>query len=138
MIKKYINIGVAVNTDQGLVVPVIKGVNFLKIGEIAECILNISIKARDKKLMKNDITGSTFTISSLGAIGGTGFSPIINPPEVGIIGISRAKTKLSLENESLTEQTILPFSLSYDHRVINGVDAGNFMNFIKSTIEKGL
>jgi len=138
MVKKYINIGVAVNTDQGLVVPVIKDVNNLKIGQIAENILEISIKARDKKLMKDDITGSTFTISSLGGIGGTGFSPIINPPEVGIIGISRSRKIAKIENESLIDTTILPFSLSYDHRVINGVDAGNFMTFIKATIEKGL
>jgi len=138
MVKKYINIGVAVNTDQGLVVPVIKDVNNLKIGKIAEAILEISIKARDKKLMKDDITGSTFTISSLGGIGGTGFSPIINPPEVGIIGVSRARKIAKIENESIVDTTVLPFSLSYDHRVINGVDAGNFMAFIKSTIEKGL
>ena len=138
MIKKYINIGVAVNTDQGLVVPVIKDVNNLKIGQISEKILEISIKARDKKLMKEDITGSTFTISSLGGIGGTGFSPIINPPEVGIIGVSRAKKVAKIENGSLVDTTIMPFSLSYDHRVINGVDAGNFMSFIKATIEKGL
>ena len=138
MVKKYINIGVAVNTDQGLVVPVIKDVNNMKIGKIAEAILEISIKARDKKLMKDDITGSTFTISSLGGIGGIGFSPIINPPEVGIIGVSRARNVAKIENESLVDTTILPFSLSYDHRVINGVDAGYFMTFIKATIEKGL
>ena len=138
MVKKYINIGVAVNTDQGLVVPVIKDVNNLKIGQIAENILEISMKARDKKLMKDDITGSTFTISSLGGIGGTGFSPIINPPEVGIIGVSRVRKGSKIENGNFIETAILPFSLSYDHRVINGVDAGNFMIFIKSTIEKGL
>jgi len=138
MLKKYINIGVAVNTDQGLVVPVIKDVNNLKIGQIAEKVIEISIKARDKRLMKDDINGSTFTISSLGGIGGTGFSPIINPPEVGIIGISRAKKVIKIENGDIVEKTILPFSLSYDHRVINGVDSGNFMNFIKATIEKGL
>ena len=138
MVKKYINIGVAVNTEQGLVVPVIKDVNNLKIGQIAKKILEISIKARDKKLIKEDITGSTFTISSLGGIGGTGFSPIINPPEVGIIGVSRARKVTKIENEGLVDKTILPFSLSYDHRVINGVDAGNFMTFIKATIEKGL
>ena len=138
MVKKYINIGVAVNTEQGLVVPVIRDVNNLKIGQIAKKILEISVKARDKKLMKEDITGSTFTISSLGGIGGTGFSPIINPPEVGIIGVSRAKKVAKIENGGLVDKTILPFSLSYDHRVINGVDAGNFMTFIKATIEKGL
>ncbi len=138
MIKKYINIGVAVNTEQGLVVPSIKDANNLKIGQIAECIISISKKARDKKLMKNDISGSTFTVSSLGNIGGMGFTPIINPPEVGIIGISRSKIIEQFINGTLTKKTYLPFSLSYDHRVINGVDAGNFMNFIKLTIEKGL
>ena len=138
MIKKYINIGVAVNTDQGLVVPVIKDVNNLKIGQIAENILKISTKARDKKLMKDDVTGSTFTISSLGGIGGTGFSPIINPPEVGIIGVSRASSQVKILNGNYIDTTVMPFSLSYDHRVINGVDAGNFMSFIKTTIEKGL
>tara|TARA_A100001388_G_scaffold159362_1_gene118845 strand:- start:1340 stop:2539 length:1200 start_codon:yes stop_codon:yes gene_type:complete len=138
MVKKYVNIGVAVNTDQGLVVPVIKDVDNLKIGKIAENILEISIKAREKKLMKHDITGSTFTISSLGGIGGSGFSPIINPPEVGIIGVARTRKVAKVENEVLVDKTILPFSLSYDHRVINGVDAGNFMTFIKATIEKGL
>tara|TARA_Y100000992_G_scaffold236326_1_gene167155 strand:- start:5747 stop:6934 length:1188 start_codon:yes stop_codon:yes gene_type:complete len=138
MVKKYINIGIAVNTDQGLVVPVIKDVNNLTIGQIAKNILEMSIKARDKKLMKDDITGSTFTISSLGGIGGTGFSPIINPPEVGIIGVSRSSNVVKIQNEIVVNATILPFSLSYDHRVINGVDAGNFMTFIKATIEKGL
>ena len=139
MVKKYINIGVAVNTDQGLVVPVIKDVNNLNLAQIAENILEISIKARDKKLMKDDIAGSTFTISSLGGIGGTGFTPIINPPEVGIIGVSRARNSVKIESEKFVNTTILPFSLSYDHRVINGeVDAGNFMTFIKSTIEKGV
>ncbi len=138
MIKKYVNIGVAVNTDQGLVVPVIKDVDNMSIEEIAKNILTISSKAKEKKLMKSDITGSTFTISSLGNIGGTGFSPIINPPEVGILGISRAKNKLSLEGKNIVERNTLPFSLSYDHRVINGVDAGNFMSFIKETLEKGL
>ena len=88
--------------------------------------------------MKNDITGSTFTISSLGSIGGTGFSPIINPPEVGILGVSRAKTQLAMKDGKLIEITLMPFALSYDHRVINGVEAGNFMAYMKSIIESGL
>ena len=109
MIKKYINIGVAVNTGQGLVVPVIKNVDVVPIEEIAKNILTISSKAKEKKLMKNDITGSTFTISSLGNIGGTGFSPINNPPEVGILGISRAKNKLSLEGKNIVEKISFHF-----------------------------
>ena len=88
--------------------------------------------------MKDDVTGSTFTISSLGGIGGTRFSPIINPTEVGIIGVSRASSQVKILNGNYIDTTVMPFSLSYDHRVINGVDAGNFMSFIKNTIEKGL
>ena len=88
--------------------------------------------------MKDDVIGSTFTISSLGGIGGTGFSPIINPPEVGIIGVSRASSRVKIVNGNYIDTTFMPLSLSYDHRVINGVDAGNFMSFIKTTIEKGL
>ena len=84
------------------------------------------------------MNGGTFTISSLGGIGGTGFTPIINPPEVGIMGLSKTKTQLSLVEEKIVEKTLLPFSVSYDHRVINGVDAGNFVNFIKETLEKGI
>ena len=87
--------------------------------------------------MKDDVSGSTFTVSSLGNIGGIGFSPIINPPEVGIIGVSRAKSIVSLVNNNKAEELVLPFSLSYDHRVINGVDAGEFMKEIKEIIEKG-
>ena len=138
MLKKYVNIGIAVNTDQGLVVPVIKDVEALNINQIAEQIIILSEKARNKKLMKEDISGATFTVSSLGSIGGTGFIPIINPPEVGIIGVSRAKKSLHIDNESYVEKIFLPYSFSYDHRVINGVDAGNFTSFINTTIEKGL
>ena len=138
MIRKYINIGIAVNTENGLVVPVIKDIDQMKIGQIAEEIIMLSTKAREKKLIESDIEGATFTISSLGNIGGVGFSPIINPPEVGIIGISRSKKIISFENEKAVQKIILPFSLSYDHRVINGVDAGNFMNNIKTIIERGL
>ena len=86
MLKKYVNIGIAVNTDQGLVVPVIKNVEELNLGQISEKITEFANKARKKTLMEKDLKGATFTISSLGAIGGIGFTPIINPPEVGILG----------------------------------------------------
>lgn len=138
MIKKYINIGIAVNTEQGLVVPVIKNSDHLNIREIASEIFSLSKKAKDKKLLKNDVEGATFTISSLGLLGGVGFTPIINPPEVAILGISRTKTLLVKDKEKIIEKLILPFSLSYDHRVINGVDAGKFSNYLKSVLEKGL
>jgi len=136
MVKKYINIGVAVNTDQGLVVPVIKDVNNMKIGKIAEAILEISIKARDKKLMKDDITGSTFTISSLGGIGGSFFTPIINYPEVAILGVSKSNKKQVLFGDQFKIRTILPISLSYDHRIIDGAEAARFCNVIRDNLGK--
>ena len=92
MIKKYVNIGIAVNTDQGLIVPVIKNVEELNLGQISEKITEFADKARKKIIMEKDLKGATFTISSLGKIGGTGFTPIINPPEVGILAVSRLIT----------------------------------------------
>lgn len=138
MLKKYINIGIAVNTEQGLLVPNIKDVSGMSVEEIAKNIGSLADKARNKKLLEKDITGATFSISSLGGMGGTGFTPIINPPEVGIIGISRVKNSLARHDGKIIDQKVLPFSLSYDHRVINGADAGNFCNFIKASLEKGL
>lgn len=135
MLKKYVNIGIAVNTDQGLIVPVIRNVEELNLGQISEKINELADKARRKILMEKDLKGATFTISSLGAIGGTGFTPIINPPEVGILGVSRSKKVLQLLNNETTERLITPLALSYDHRVVNGVDAGEFMQEIKYLME---
>lgn len=135
LIKDYINIGIAVDTHDGLVVPVIKDVTQKNIQEISDEILELAKRAKDKKLLTKNLEGSTFTISSLGKIGGTGFTPIINPPEVAILAISRTKKVLQLVKSKPEEIEILPFSLSYDHRVINGADAGKFMNDIKENIE---
>ena len=131
MIKEYINIGIAVATDDGLVVPVIKDADKLNIGQLAEKIEILSSKARTKRLMKDDIEGATFTVSSLGYLGGTGFTPIINQPEVAIIGVSKSRT--FQKNDEIIQ--ILPFSLSYDHRVINGMDAGKFMVSLRNILE---
>ena len=138
MLRNYINLGIAVNTDDGLIVPVIKDVNALNIGQIASKITELTVKARTKKLLTKDMSGATFTISSLGSIGGTGFTPIINPPEVGIMGVSKTKSQASFNGGEIVEKFMLPFSVSYDHRVINGVDAGNFVSFVRKTLEKGL
>ncbi len=138
MLRNYINLGIAVNTDDGLIVPIIKDVNKLNIGQIASKIKELSDKAKTKKLLTKDMSGATFTISSLGSIGGTGFTPIINPPEVGIMGVSKTKSQASFNGGEIVEKFMLPFSVSYDHRVINGVDAGNFVSFIRKTLEKGL
>ena len=135
MLKKYVNIGIAVNTDHGLVVPVIKNVEELNLGQISEKITEFANKARKKTLMEKDLKGATFTISSLGAIGGTGFTPIINSPEVAILGVSRSNKVLALDNNEIVEKTMTPLALSYDHRVINGVDAGEFMQEVKKLME---
>ena len=135
MLKKYVNIGIAVNTDQGLIVPVIKNVQELNLGQISEKISEFADKARKKIIMEKDLKGATFTISSLGKIGGIGFTPIINPPEVGILAVSRSKSILVMENNEILKKTFMPLALSYDHRVINGVDAGDFMQELKNLME---
>ena len=135
-LRKYINIGIAVDTEDGLVVPVIKDADNLDENTIADQIKSLSIKAKAKKLLKKDMEGATFTISSLGGIGGVGFTPIINPPEVAIIGVSRSKNSITKVNDSFEERSVLPISISYDHRVINGADAGRFMTFLKQHIEE--
>ena len=136
LLKDYINIGLAVNTRDGLVVPVIKEVNKLTIKDIDQAIKKLSMHAREKQLKKTDIEGATFTISSLGKIGGQGFTPIINHPEVAILGISNNKKTLTMHKEKIIEELVLPISLSYDHRVINGVDAGEFMYDLKIELEE--
>ena len=134
--RKYINIGVAVDTDAGLIVPVIKDADKLSITDIASNIIDLSTKAKSKKLLQKDLAGATFTISSLGPMGGTGFTPIINPPEVGIIGVSRSKEEIYLDEGNVLAKKVLPLTLSYDHRVINGADAGKFMLFLKNHLEQ--
>ena len=124
--KQYFHIGVAVNTSQGLVVPVVKDANLKRMFELAQELAELAQKARDKKLRPVDMEGGCFTISSLGHIGGTGFTPIINSPEVAILGVSRATTKPVYHDGKFEPRLILPYSLSYDHRVIDGVAAAEF------------
>ena len=135
LLKDYINIGIAVDTEMGLVVPVLKDADKKNVQQISEEINLLAEKARERKLFEKDLAGSTFTISSLGKIGGTGFTPIINPPEVAIVSLSRSKKILQLVDNNPVEIEILPFRLSYDHRVINGADAGRFCYQLKSLIE---
>jgi len=117
--KKYYHIGIAVNTENGLVVPVIKDVDKKSVLEISQELMDVSERARNKKLAPSDLKGGTFTISNLGGIGGSFFTPIINPPEVAILGVSRTKEK--------NKKLILPLSLSYDHRVIDGAAGAAFV-----------
>lgn len=128
--KKYCNIGIAVETPNGLVVPVIKNVDKLSVAEIATEMTRLSSKARDKGLMPADMSGGCFTISSLGGIGGTAFTPIVNSPEVAILGLSRSEIKPVYESGAFQPKLMLPLSLSYDHRVIDGAEAARFTRFI--------
>lgn len=124
--KKYFHLGVAVDTPNGLVVPVIRDVDKKSIWELSNELAEASSRVREKKVMPAELKGGCLTISSLGGISGTGFTPIINPPEVAILGISRISTRLALLNGELVERKILPLSLSYDHRVIDGAEAARF------------
>ncbi len=128
--KQYFNIGIAVETPHGLVVPVMKAVDTLSVGEIAQEMARLSTKAREKGLPLADMSGGCFTISSLGGIGGTAFTPIVNGPEVAILGLSRALMKpVYLEGE-FKPRLMLPLSLSYDHRVIDGAEAARFARYL--------
>ncbi len=131
VLKEYINIGIAVDTEEGLVVPVIQNADKLSLEEISVKIKELAEKARNKKLVNTDLEKRTFTISSLGKLGGVGFTPIINPPDVAIISMSKTYKRLVLAEEL----DIMPIAMSYDHRVINGADAGRFMVFLKELLD---
>ncbi len=132
--KKYVHIGVAVATPAGLMVPVIKDADKKSIWQISSELAALSAKAKDRKLTKEDMEGACFTISSLGNIGGTGFTPIVNAPEVAILGVSKAAIKPVYKNGQFVPRTMLPFSLSYDHRAVNGVDGGMFCTYLASLL----
>ncbi len=134
--KQYINIGVAVDTDRGLLVPVIRDVDKKNIVELATEMTQLSTKARDKKLTPDEMQGGTFTITNLGGIGGTGFSPIVNHPEVAILGLSRSRMEPEWVNNKFEPRLILPLSLSYDHRLIDGADAARFLRWIAEAFEQ--
>lgn len=125
--KKYYNIGFAVDTPAGLVVPVIRDANRLGIWDLSLAIAELAGKAREQKLAMNDLQGGTFSVSSLGAIGGTGFTPLINAPEVAILGVARLMMRPVWDGSEFVPRKMLPLALSYDHRAINGAEAGRFM-----------
>jgi len=137
IIKNYFNIGIAVDTPTGLVVPVIRNVDQKNINDLSLELAELSKKARSKKLKPNDMTGGTFTISSLGGVGGTYFTPIINPPEVAILGISKSRWEkiYNHEKQTSTPKYIMPFSLSYDHRIIDGAAAAKFTGDFGDAVE---
>ena len=128
--KKYYHIGFAADTPNGLVVPVIKNADQKSVTEIAQEMAVLSKNARDGKLMPGDMQGGTFSISSLGGIGGTYFTPLINAPEVAILGLSKLQTKPLWDGEKFVPRQVLPLSLSYDHRVIDGAEGTRFVDYI--------
>lgn len=134
--KQYINIGVAADTDRGLLVPVIRDVDKKNIVELAAELSQLSKKARDKKLTPDEMEGGTFTITNLGGIGGTAFTPIVNHPEVAILGLSRSRMEPEWINGKFEPRLILPLSLSYDHRLIDGADAARFLRWIAEAFEQ--
>jgi pyruvate dehydrogenase E2 component (dihydrolipoamide acetyltransferase) len=134
VVKKYYNIGVAVDTPDGLVVPVVRDADRKGVFEVARELAEISKLARDKKLKPGDMQGGTFSISSLGGIGGTAFTPIINAPEVAILGVSRSALRPVWDGKAFVPRLMLPLSLSYDHRVIDGAAAARFTNYLASVL----
>jgi pyruvate dehydrogenase E2 component (dihydrolipoamide acetyltransferase) len=127
VLKQYYHIGVAVDTPNGLVVPVIRNCDQKNVLQVAAELTDIAGRARDRKLKTEEMQGGTFTITNLGGIGGTAFTPIVNYPEVAILGMSRGMTNLVLEEGQVAERLMLPLSLSYDHRAVNGADAARFI-----------
>ncbi|MBE4155207.1 pyruvate dehydrogenase complex dihydrolipoyllysine-residue acetyltransferase [Vibrio parahaemolyticus] len=134
ILKKYVNIGIAVDTPNGLVVPVFKDVNKKGIYELSEELMAVSKKARSGKLTAADMQGGCFTISSLGGIGGTAFTPIVNAPEVGILGVSKSEMKPVWNGKEFEPRLQLPLSLSYDHRVIDGAEGARFITYLNACL----
>ena len=132
--KRYIHLGIAVDTPEGLVVPVVRDVDRKGIWELAGELTTLSRRAREQKLTPADLQGASFTISSLGGIGGTAFSPIVNAPEVGILGFSRASLRPVYRDGQIGPRLILPFSLSYDHRANDGAQAARFTSHLRELL----
>lgn len=135
ILKSYYNIGIAVDTPEGLVVPVLRECDRKGLMDLARELAELSARARDQKLKPNDIQGGCFSISSLGGIGGTAFTPIINAPEVAIMGVSRSRMQPVWDGKAFQPRLMLPLSVSYDHRVIDGAAAARFTRFLASQLE---
>ena len=134
MLKRYYHIGVAVDTEQGLVVPVIKDVDRKGITELSKDLADVSGRARDGKLTGEDVRGASFTVSSLGGIGGAAFTPIVNSPEAAILGVSKSRIEPSWDGEQFVPRLMLPLSLSYDHRIIDGALAARFTTHLGQSL----
>jgi pyruvate dehydrogenase E2 component (dihydrolipoamide acetyltransferase) len=134
--KKYVHIGVAVDTDRGLLVPVIHDADQKNIVELAKELSDVSEAARHRNIKPETMQGATFTITNLGGIGGVAFSPIINPPQVAILGVSRSSTRPVWRDDGAQPRQFLPLALSYDHRIIDGADAARFVRWVCEALEE--
>ena len=134
--KKYVNVGVAVDTERGLLVPVVRNADQKNITEIAIEVHQAAERARNRKLTLEEMSGGGITISNLGGIGGTYFTPIVNWPEVAILGVSRGIIEPVWRDEAFEPRQLLPLSLSYDHRVVDGADAVRFLRWVVEAIEQ--
>ncbi len=136
--KHYVNVGVAVDTDHGLLVPVIKHADRKSIVELAVELEELAAKARDRKLAPDDMSGGNFSVSNLGGIGGTGFTPIVAPPDVAILGVSRSSMKpvWNAETDTFEPRLIMPLAVTYDHRLIDGAAAARFLRWVCRAVEE--
>lgn len=135
VLKKYVHVGVAADTERGLMVPVLRDADRKGVLDIAAEIGDLAARARDKKIQPDEMRGASFTISNLGGLGTTYFTPIVNWPEVAILGLGRAAVEPTWRDDGFEPRTILPLSLSYDHRVIDGADAARFLRFVAESLE---
>jgi pyruvate dehydrogenase E2 component (dihydrolipoamide acetyltransferase) len=136
--KDYVNVGIAVATERGLMVPVLRDTDGKNMVELAAEIGELALKCREGRIKPDELQGGTFTVTNLGSIGGSHFTPIVNYPEVAILGLGRSAKQLSLVEGKVESRTVLPLSLSYDHRLIDGADAARFTRWIAEAIEEPL
>ena len=136
IVKKYVHIGVAVDTDRGLLVPVVRDADTKSLMQISEEVAALAEKARSRKLSLDEMQGGTFSLSNLGGIGGTSFTPLVNAPEVAILGISRARMEPVFKDGQFVPRLMLPLSLSYDHRAIDGADGARFLRWVADVFEQ--
>jgi pyruvate dehydrogenase E2 component (dihydrolipoamide acetyltransferase) len=138
IVKKYIHIGVAVDTDRGLLVPVIRNADAKSLLQVSSEVAELAAKARSRKLTLDEMQGATFSISNLGGIGGTNFTPLVNAPEVGILGISRARMEQVFRDGQFVARLMMPLALSYDHRAVDGADGARFLRWVAEVFEQPL
>jgi pyruvate dehydrogenase E2 component (dihydrolipoamide acetyltransferase) len=136
IVKKYVHIGVAVDTDRGLLVPVIRDADSKSLLQVSIEVSELAAKARNRKLTLDEMQGATFSISNLGGIGGTNFTPLVNAPEVGILGISRARMEQVYRDGQFSARLMMPLALSYDHRAVDGADGARFLRWVAEVFEQ--